>query len=57
MDQLKLVKTTFTEGLDKFISVQGDIFKDMENAGLYNIENVPETKLNKTFSKYESTLK
>ena len=51
------IKTTFTEGLDKFISVQGDIFKDMENAGLYNIENVPETKLNKTFSKYESTLK
>lgn len=51
------IKTTFTDALDKFLTTQGDIFKEMETAGLYNIENVPESKLSKTNSKYESTLK
>lgn len=50
------VKKTFTSTLDQFLSVQGDIFSEMESAGLYNIENVPESKLTKARGKYDSTL-
>lgn len=50
------VKKTFSDSLDQFIAMQGEIFTEMENAGLYNIENVPETKLTKARGKYESTL-
>lgn len=47
------IKKTFIEGLDKFLSSQGEIFKEMENAGLYNLENVPVTKIKKAYSKHE----
>lgn len=50
------VKKTFTDTLSQFLTMQGDIFKEMESAGLYNIENVPETKLNKARGKFDSTL-
>ena len=52
----KKVKKTFSDSLDQFINMQGEIFSEMESAGLYNIENVPETKLTKARGKYESTL-
>lgn len=50
------VKKTFTDTLSQFLTMQGDIFKEMESAGLYNIENVPETKLNKARGNFDSTL-
>lgn len=50
------VKKTFTDTLSQFLTMQGDIFKEMESAGLYNIENVSETKLNKARGKFDSTL-
>lgn len=50
------IKTAFNESLDKFLTIQGDIFKEMETAGLYNIENVTESKISKVNSKYESSL-
>lgn len=50
------VKKTFSDTLGQFLTMQGDIFKEMESAGLYNIENVPETKLNKARGKYESSI-
>lgn len=50
------VKKTFQDTLGQFLTMQGDIFTEMESAGLYNIENVPETKLTKARGKYERTL-
>lgn len=50
------IKTNFINALEKYLEIQGNIFKEMENAGLYNIENVNETKINKTCSKHESSL-
>lgn len=51
------VKNTFLDALDEFLNIQGELFTEMESAGLYNIENVPESKITKMFSKYDSTLK
>lgn len=48
------IKKTFMDGLDKFLTAQGDIFKEMESAGLYSIENVPESKIQKACTKFES---
>ncbi len=50
------VKKTFQDSLGQFITMQGDIFTEMENAGLYTTENVPESKLTKARNKFESTL-
>ncbi len=52
----KNVKSTFLDTLDKYLEMQGKIFTEMESAGLYKIENVNSSKINKTASKYESTL-
>lgn len=50
------VKKTFSDTLGQFLTMQGDIFKEMESAGLYTIENVPESKLTKARNKYESSI-
>ncbi len=46
----------FQDSLGQFITMQGDIFTEMENAGLYTTENVPESKLTKARNKFENTL-
>lgn len=50
------IKTAFQDALDKYLTMQGEIFKDMESAGLYTIENVQETKIKNTANKYDCTL-
>ncbi len=52
----KDVKTTFIEGLNCYLEEQGNIFTEMESAGLYKLENVPVSKITKASSKYNSTL-
>lgn len=46
------IKKTFIEALDKFLNIQGEIFTEMENAGLYTIEQVPESKIQKASTKF-----
>ncbi len=50
------VKKTFSDTLGQFLAMQGEIYSEMESAGLYNTENVPESKLNKARGKFQSTL-
>lgn len=50
------IKTLFMGALDEYLNIQGDIFKAMESAGLYNMENVNESKITKVASKYNSTI-
>ncbi len=46
------VKSTFMDGLNKALTMQGDIFKEMEVGGLYNIEDVQQSKIDKAYKKY-----
>lgn len=50
------IKSAFMKALDEYLTIQGDIFKVMEQAGLYKVENIPSSKINKVISKYESTI-
>lgn len=50
------IKSAFMKALDEYLTIQGDIFKAMEQAGLYKVENITPAKINKVVSKYESTL-
>ena len=50
------VKKTFIDSLNLILNAQGSIFSEMEKAGLYTIENVPETKITKARGKFESSL-
>ncbi len=50
------VKKIFSDSLGQFLSMQGELFSEMENAGLYNIEDVPESKISKARTKYDSSL-
>lgn len=52
----KKVKTTFMKNLEKYLELQGSVYKSMEEAGLYTMENVSETKISKACSKFESSL-
>jgi spore coat protein CotF len=52
----KEIKTCFTDSLDKYLKIQGELFTSMESGGLYNIENIPETKIEKSKKKYVSSL-
>ncbi len=50
------VKKQFEAALQEYLTTQGDIFTEMESAGLYNIENTTETKISKVRSKHQESL-
>lgn len=50
------VKDTFMKNLNEYLTLQGSIYTSMENAGLYKMESVPESKLTKASAKYEPSL-
>lgn len=50
------IKETFMKNLNEYLTLQGSIYKEMENAGLYKMEQVPETKITDSLSKFECEL-
>lgn len=52
----KNIKSTFQTYLDKYLTLQGDIYKTMEEGGLYTVETVPESKIKKCCDKHPNTL-
>lgn len=43
----KNVEATFQTSLDKYLTMQGDIYKSMEDGGLYTTSEVPASKIEK----------
>ena len=50
------VESTFESALTKTLEIQSKLYKEMENAGIYTVEETTESKIKKVRSKYESTL-
>lgn len=50
------IKETFMKNLNEFLTLQGEIYKCMEDAGLYKTECIPTSKITQACSKYEETL-
>lgn len=50
------IKSAFIKHLDEYLELQGTVYKSMEEAGLYKMQNVTETKISSAASKFESTL-
>lgn len=50
------VKKQFESALQEFLTIQGDIFVEMESAGLYNVEAAPENKIKKACDKHKPSL-
>ena len=53
----KNVHQTFEDSLTEILTLQNDLYTLMSDEGMYNVENVAETKLTKAQSKYNPTLK
>lgn len=49
------IKSLFTTHLDKYLEIQGKIFKEMEEQGMYKLEDVPESKIKKACDKHSPT--
>lgn len=50
------IKKQFESSLQEFLTIQGDIFTEMESAGLYNVEAALESKIKKACDKHKPSL-
>lgn len=48
------IKSTFMDGLSNILTMQGDLFKEMQEGGLYNIEDVQQSKIQKAYNKFSN---
>lgn len=52
----KNVHKTFRDGLNEVLTLQNDLYTLMSEEGMYNVENVAETKITKVKNKFNPTL-
>lgn len=50
------IKTTFIKSLSEYLNLQGSIYKAMEEAGLYKMETIENSKISEACSKHEPSL-
>ena len=50
------VHSCFVKALNETLELQNELFNVMNELGMYNITNVDSSKINKTLSKFNSTL-
>lgn len=50
------INKTFKDALDKFLELQKSIYTEMQNAGLYKVEQVNASSIKKTMNKYQSKM-
>ena len=53
----KTVHQTFENSLNDVLTLQNNLYTLMSEEGMYQVENVAETKISKTKNKFEPTLK
>ena len=46
------VKKAFMDGLTDILNMQGELFNEMQAGGLYKIEDVQQSKIDKAYNKY-----